>query len=315
MQFRTVLKAQKVSIDIGHSDFILGIGSCFVENIGQRLHELQFPTLLNPFGIVYNPISIFKSLDYLLSQYTFTHSDIFEHNHLWHSWEHHSQFSQPQQDGILSQINQTAQEAQLFCKKATRLVLTFGTSFAYIHKDTGKIVANCHKVPPQYFEKKMLTVDEILEAFGIMFQRLIRENPHIQVILTVSPIRHIRDGIIENQRSKAILLLCINELCKKYPQVHYFPAYEIMMDDLRDYRFYEADMIHPNGQAIDYIWQFFKETYFSPATHTITDEVQKVNLMRQHRPLHPDTEGYQKFVQSLNEKIKILEDKYPFIRF
>lgn len=315
MQFRTVLKAQKASFDIGYSDHILGIGSCFVDNIGQRLSDLKFSTLLNPFGIVYNPISIFKNIEMLLSETPFQEDDIFEQNGLWHSWQHHSQFSHFGKEETLLNINNAFLNAQAFLKKTNRLIITLGTAHAYSLKSTGKIVANCHKVPSQYFDKNLLSVGEIVKKFDKMFSVLTAQNTDIQIIMTVSPIRHIRDGIIENQKSKAILIVAIDEICQKYPNVHYFPSYEIMMDDLRDYRFYEADMIHPNGQAIDYIWQFFNETYFNTSTQHIVEEVHKLNLMRNHRPLHPDTEGYQKFAQALEEKTQAFLKKYPFIEF
>lgn len=174
-------------------------------------------------------------------------------------------------------------------------------------------MANCHKVPPQYFDKKMLTVDEIVESFKNILNKLYAQNIENEIIITISPVRHIRDGIIENQKSKAILLVAVDEICKKFKNVHYFPAYELVMDDLRDYRFYEADMIHPNSQAIDYIWQFFMDTYFTKSTYSIAEEVKKINLMVQHRPLHPNTEGYQQFLKNLNEIIKTFEEKYPFL--
>ena len=202
-----------------------------------------------------------------------------------------------------------------FLKTANRLIITLGTANVFVENLSDKVVANCHKVPPQYFHEKKLSVSEIVERLSLVFTKIKTQNTDIQIIITVSPIRHIRDGLLENQRSKATLLLAVEEIVKQFPNMYYFPAYEIMMDDLRDYRFYEADMIHPNSQAIAYIWQFFSETFFSNETKIIAEEVRKVNLMQQHRPLHPDTEGYQQFVDNLKKRTGDLEKKYPYLRF
>ena len=315
MEFRTVLKPQKAPFDIDYKDSIMGIGSCFVDNIGARLAELQFTTLLNPFGIIYNPISIFENIEMLLSDNLISETDLHEHNGLWHSWQHHSKFSQPDKNITLLNLNESLSKARSFFKKSNKLIITLGTTHVYLEKKAGNIVANCHKVPPQYFDKKMLTVDEIVESFNNISNKLYAQNIENEIIITISPVRHIRDGIIENQKSKAVLLVAVDEICKKFKNVHYFPAYELVMDDLRDYRFYEADMIHPNSQAIDYIWEFFMDTYFTKSTYSITEEVKKINLMVQHRPLHPNTEGYQQFLKNLNEKIKTIEVKYPFLSF
>ena len=184
------------------------------------------------------------------------------------------------------------------------------------------MVANCHKVPSRNaetgldnFDKRRLSVEEIVESFINILNKINTQKTDIQIIMTVSPIRHIRDGLIENQRSKATLILAVDEICRQFKNVHYFPAYELMMDDLRDYRFYEADMIHPSNQAIDYIWDFFKEVFFTDKTNCVVNDVQKMNTMLQHRPLHPDTEGYQQFVNSINNKMIELKSKYPYLTF
>jgi GSCFA family len=315
MEFRTVLKPHKAPFDIDYQDSIVGIGSCFVDNIGVRLTELQFTTLLNPFGIIYNPISIFENIEMLLSDNPVSETDLHQHNGLWHSWQHHSKFSQPDKEDTLLYMNESLTKARSFLKKSNKLIITLGTAHVYIEKKSEKIVANCHKVPPQYFDKKMLTVAEIVDSFENIINKMYVQNIESEIIVTISPVRHIRDGIIENQKSKSILFIAVDEICKKFKNVHYFPAYELMMDDLRDYRFYEPDMIHPNSQAIDYIWQFFMDTYFTKSTYSIAEEVKKINLMMQHRPLHPNTEGYQQFLKTLNEKIKTVEKKYPFLNF
>ncbi len=313
MVFRTVLLQQKAGFDNAYQNPTLTIGSCFAENMGVRLSDLRFPVCINPFGILYNPISIANCLNYLVTDTDFTEKDIFESQGLWHSWQHHGKFSNSKKVEILRGVNGSLSEARQFFTKANRLIITLGTAHVFVEKQSGKVVANCHKMPTSYFDPKRLSVENIVESLSRIFNKIVTQNPDFQIIITVSPIRHIRDGLIENQRSKATLLLATDILCQQFSNVHYFPAYEIMMDDLRDYRFYEADMIHPNSQAIDYIWRGFSDTYFTDETKKIMDDVHKVNLMRQHRPLHPDTEGYQQFVNNLKKKEIELVAKYPVL--
>ena len=316
MDFRTILLRKKSNIDINYHTNILAIGSCFAENIGSKLQNHRFSTTINPFGILFNPVSIAQGLLLLMSEdFEFGEKDIFQQDDLWHSWMHHGRFSHPQKSEILRGINKSFSTAQHFFKTTNQLIITLGTANVYVEKNTQSVVANCHKVPPQYFDKKCLSVNEIIENWTRVLNQINTQYVDKQIIMTVSPIRHIRDGIIENQHSKAVLLVAIHEICQQFPNVHYFPAYEIMMDDLRDYRFYEADMIHPTTQAIDYIWQFFMDTFFTNDTKNIVEEVKKMNALLQHRPLHPNTEGYQKFVQNVAMKLEILKAKYPYLNF
>jgi GSCFA family len=315
MSFRTILRPQKSNVDIEYKHPIFTIGSCFAENMGQRLAALRLNTLCNPFGILYNPISIAKSINLLVTDYMFTEDDIFEHGGLWHSWQHHGRFSHPDKEVILRGVNECLCEAQNFIKKTNRLIITLGSAYVYVKKDTGETVANCHKVPASFFEKKRLSVEEIVNDFSNTINLLKEQNADLQILMTVSPVRYMRDGIVENQKSKAILLLAIEALCEKFTHVHYFPAYELVMDDLRDYRFYEEDMVHPNKQAIDYIWAFFKETYCTQNTLNIMVEVEKINAMLQHRPLHPNSQEYQQFVDIVSNKLQMIQKKYPFLNF
>ncbi len=320
--FRTELKPQKASFDIDYQCFTLGIGSCFIENIGAMLDARQLPFFQNPFGIVYNPLSIAQQLAAIISledntkHYFFTKKDLFQHNGLWGSLQHHGRFSGENCDLVLNNINDSLETARDFFKKTNRILLTLGTANVFSWKETGEVVANCHKIPPQYFEQKRLNVEEIVSHFKPIFEKIFLQNRDCQIIITVSPIRHIRDGLVENNRSKAVLLLAADVLSQFFDHVHYFPAYEIVMDDLRDYRFYERDMIHPNPTAIEYIWQFFAETFFDKKTRSIIQEVEKINDMLAHRPLHgADTEGYQKFREHLELKILALRKQYSFLDF
>ncbi len=317
--FRTELKPQKAAFDIDYQCFTLGIGSCFIENIGAMLDARQLRFFENPFGIVYNPLSIAQQLAAISEEDTaffFTEKDLLQQNGLWASLQHHGKFSSENQDLVLKNINDSLATARLFFKKTNRILLTFGTSNVFVWKETGEVVANCHKIFPQYFEQKRLSVEEIVAAFTPIFEKIFSQNIDCQTILTVSPIRHIREGLVENNRSKAVLLMACDVLSKLFEQVHYFPAYELVMDDLRDYRFYERDMIHPNSTAIEYIWQFFADTYFDKNTKSIIQEVEKINAMQAHRPLHgADTEGYQKFKLQLEKRISDLQKQYPYLCF
>ncbi len=313
--FRTILPLQKSSLSIDYQSKILCIGSCFTQNIGQRLIAYKFSTLLNPFGILYNPLSIKNSLDRILNEDLYTNNDLFFHQDLWHSFDHHGTFSNPKQQTILAEINTRLTAAHLFLKNTKVLILTFGTSNVFIQKSTGNIVANCHKIPNTEFEKKRYTIPEITESLTPLLARLKKVNPEIEIIFTVSPIRHLKDGLLENQRSKATLLLAVEALTQQFSFAHYFPAYELVLDDLRDYRFFEKDMTHPNELAIEYIWKAFQATYFLDSTMNIFKQIKKIVQASLHRPFHPQISTHQQFVKKQLEKIEQLTQQYPFLEF
>ncbi len=316
MTLRTELPLSKAAFDINYQTPMLGIGSCFVENIGQKLVDRQLPFHQNPFGIVYNPLSIAAQLDILTTEKRFVESDLVEINGLFHSWLHHGFYSDEDVFSTLNKINSSIDDARLFLKNTKHLFLTFGSATVYTLKTTGETVANCHKAPPQYFQKKRLSTTEIIAAFLPIIEKLSAQIIDLQIIITISPVRHVRDGLIENNLSKATLLLAADELAQKLPNVSYFPAYELLIDDLRDYRFFERDMMHPTAQAIDYVWQFFSDTYFSEDTKTVVREVEKIKAMQAHRPLKgSNTEGVRKFQESLILKIAETEKQFPFLSF
>lgn len=315
MKLRTELPAFKAAFDINYQTPTLGIGSCFVQNMGVKLTQRRFPFYQNPFGIVYNPLSIAAQLAVLTTEKRFVESDLVEINGLYHSWLHHGSFSEQTVQGTLNGMNAAIDKARLFLKTTNRLFLTYGSATVYQLKTTGAIVANCHKAPPQYFHRKRLSTSEIVATFLPIFEKLSTQCVDLQIILTVSPIRHLRDGMIENNLSKATLLLAADALAQQFSNVTYFPAYELVMDDLRDYRFFERDMMHPTAQAVDYIWDYFSHTYFSEATKNILQEVEKINAMQAHRPIKGvDTEGVKKFQERLALKIKDLERRFPFLK-
>jgi hypothetical protein len=254
-------------------------------------------------------------LDILTTGKRFVESDLVEINGLYHSWLHHGFFSEETVEGTLVGINSAIDKARLFLQNTNRLFLTFGSATVYQLKTTQEVVANCHKAPPPYFDRRRLSVEEIVATFTPVLQQLSTQCVDLQIILTVSPIRHLRDGLIENNLSKATLLLAADALAQKFPNVTYFPAYELVMDDLRDYRFFERDMMHPTAQAVDYIWDYFSHTYFSEETKNVIREVEKINAMQAHRPINgADTEGVRKFQQALALKVKELEIKFPFFK-
>lgn len=316
MKLRTELSFSKAAFDINYQTPMLGIGSCFVEYMGQKLVERQLPFHQNPFGIVYNPLSIAAQLDILTTEKRFIESDLLNINGLFHSWLHHGFYSDDSVFSTLNNINSAIDDARLFLKNTKRLFLTFGSATVYALNTTGETVSNCHKAPPQYFNKKRLSTTEIVAAFLPILEKLSTQIVDLQVIITISPVRHLRDGLIENNLSKATLLLATDELTQKLPNVSYFPAYELVIDDLRDYRFFERDMMHPTAQAVDYIWQFFSETYFSEETKTVIREVEKIKAMQAHRPLKgSNTEGVKKFQEALVSKIEEIEKRFSFLSF
>ncbi len=314
-QFRTTLKIPPFPYSFEHKDTILSIGSCFVENMGKRFKQLKFNCLLNPFGILYNPISIGQALTAIIDRKKYSKNDLIYHNERWHSFDHHSIFSDSDANEVLEGINFSIQKAYQFLSKTNRLILTLGTSFVYENQVSQKIVANCHKIPATEFHHFQLSVSEIVLHLKTVLERLKNQNSALEVCITVSPIRHIRLGLVKNQRSKAALLLATQQLCKELDFVHYFPAYEIVLDDLRDYRFYESDMIHPNQQAIDYIWEQFGQVCFSDNTLALNQQLEAIARAVAHRPFAPDSAQHQNFKYSQLQKIKILEQNYPFLNF
>ncbi|MFN0015855.1 MAG: GSCFA domain-containing protein [Saprospiraceae bacterium] len=293
--FRTTMPAHQAPFGIAHTDQLLLVGSCFTEHIGHRLEAGKFRTLTNPNGIVYNPVSIARSLTNLQNAGSDSKNAVFEFQGLWHSWDHHGRFSHPDRETALQNLATTHTHAADFLKKTNRLLLTLGTADVFVLRETGQVVANNHKVPADRFEQRHLSVAETVDALANALLPLHTVAPDLRVVLTVSPVRHLRAGFVDNQRSKAVLTLACAELCQRLDFVHYFPAYELMLDDLRDYRFYAADMIHPSDTAVDYIWQYFAEAFFSPQTQHLLERISKITAAARHRPFHPDSPEHRAF--------------------
>lgn len=315
MDFRTIIPIIPSSTLIEHKHKLLMLGSCFTESIGERLENAKFQLDINPFGIQYNPLSIAKALEHLLDNKQLTLNDLFEHEGRWHSFMHHSRFSATTSTACLKGINERIKKSSANIKQIDFLFITFGTACVYELKETGTIVSNCHKLPANFFIRRRLTVDEIVSTYTALIKQLHTQNSTLKLIFTVSPIRHKNDGAHENNVSKSILLLAIEELKKQFDTISYFPAYELVLDDLRDYRFYTEDMLHPNSTAIDYIWSRFKESYFLSQTQHIIVEMEKLKRSLAHRPFNTSGEQYKNFCQQNLNKIKHFELAYPDISF
>ncbi len=300
---------------IAHADVLMSLGSCFAEAMGERLKISKFRCDVNPFGILYNPLSIAEALQEMMEGKVYGREDLFWHNGCWHSPMHHSDFSADTVEETLRLINGRLQAAAGKLGDLDFLLLTFGSAVVYEDKDTGRVVGNCHKLPERNFLRRRLSVDEIVEEYAIRFLDLFDRNARLKVYFTVSPIRYLRDGLHESQLSKATLLLAVEEICKAFPgRAFYFPAYEIVTDELRDYRFYADDMVHPSAKAVDYVWQRFCEI-ITPESRGVMAFCEDVHKMLCHKPFRPESDEYKRFLEQIVLKIDRLNEKYPYLDF
>ncbi|NUQ26671.1 MAG: GSCFA domain-containing protein [Saprospiraceae bacterium] len=313
--FRTTLVMPAFPFHLHHADQLVCMGSCFAEHIGSRLQSGKFQVELNPFGILYNPVSIAQALGFLADQRQYAPEDLFLHNECWHSFDHHGAFSGLDAEETAFHINERVRQGGLALRYASTLIITLGSAHVFVLKSNSRIVANCHKLPGSDFDRRRLSVEETVAALSKAIERARQLNPALRIILTVSPVRHIRDGLVENQRSKATLLLAAADLCSSLPEVYYFPAYELLTDDLRDYRFYESDLIHPNDMAIDYIWQYFHDACFDENTQYLLRRIHAITSAARHRPFFTQTKAHQDFVRRQLDAITELNDEYPHLDF
>ncbi len=313
MEFRTKVELPAGNEKIPHADRLMLWGSCFAENIGSLLSEYKFTCDLNPFGILYNPASIAQAIRTLHDRRLYTEDDLICDKGSWHSLMHHSQFSSSEKEACLSAINRRIDEGHDNLKQANWLFFTWGTARVYEWKATGEIVGNCHRFPEKLFTRRLLEVDEIVSTYTHLLTELHHQNHRLKVLFTVSPIRHAKDGMHGNQLNKATLLLAIEKLCNIFPFCFYFPSYEIMMDELRDYRFYTDDMLHPTPLAISYIWQCFKDSFFNPETLQFIAQWDEVKKALAHRPFYPQSEAYRSFLSQILLKIERLKEKFPYL--
>lgn len=313
MKLQTQIPLQKAEKQIDYESRLVFLGSCFSENIGEKFTYFKFRSLRNPFGILFHPLAIENLVSRALRKKRYTQDDIFYHNERWQCYDAHSDLSALSQETLLGALNEGLEKTAEHLATATHVGITLGTAWVYRHRETGAIVANCHKVPQKQFSKELLGIAEMKVALNAIMASVRSINPKVQFIYTVSPVRHLKDGFVENQRSKAHLISAVHTVLGG--GVSYFPSYEILMDELRDYRFYKEDMVHPNSLAIAYIWEKFKEVWIAEEARPVMDRVDAVQKGRKHRPFYPDSEQHRNFLKNLDKKMENLREEFPFMDF
>ena len=313
LQTKIILKKETKN-RINYNSKLVLLGSCFSKNIGNKLTYFKFQTHQNPFGILFHPKAIENLITNAINEKEYVSKDLIFQDERWHSFDAHSNLSSSNQEILLKKLNSSVQATNKKLKKATHIIITLGTSWVYRSIETGAVVANCHKIPQKKFSKELLSIVEINKSLKTIISLLKSINKDINVLFTVSPIRHLKDGFIENTQSKSHLIAAIHNIvdCKN---VSYFPSYEIMMDELRDYRFYSEDMIHPNKIAINYIWEKFNETWFEENTGSIMKEIELIQKGMAHKPFDKNSEKHQNFLQNLESKKEKIRTQFPFINF
>jgi hypothetical protein len=313
--FRTIVDIPKSNIELSYQHPSILIGSCFTENVGQKLIQDKFPTLLNPFGILYNPASIKRCFQILTEGQYCSEDDLHQRDGLWFSYDHHGSFSRADKAACLSGINNELESSRQMLQNARIAFITLGTSWVYRLKSNEQIVANCHKVPAREFDRVQLSVEQIVDELTQIIISGHSINPELKFVFTLSPVRHWKEGAHGNQLSKSRLVLAIDEAITNNEKAEYFPSYEIIMDELRDYRFYAGDMLHINETGTNYIYDRFQDTFFSEETIALKEKIRKITLARQHKPFNPNTEQHGQFVKKQLDEIQSLKKMFPSINF
>lgn len=320
MKLQTQIPLNPEANQIDYSSKILLLGSCFSENIGGKFDYFKFQNLQNPFGVIFNPVSIEKLVVRAIDENPFSEKDIFQHNGIWKCFDTHSELSSLDKNECLNNLNSALKDLKEALFTSTHIIFTYGTSWVYRHIENDEIVANCYKLPQNNFKKEMLSVKDISVSLNRIFEKITAVNPKVSFITTVSPVRHIKDGFVENSLSKAHLLSGIHNFKYRNSNIvnenfYYFPSYEIMMDELRDYRFYAEDMLHPNKTAIEIIWRKFTEVWVSSETETLRNEIASIQSSLLHKPFNPESETHSQFLKKLQNKIEVVQEKYSHIVF
>ncbi|MDP4262062.1 MAG: GSCFA domain-containing protein [Bacteroidota bacterium] len=324
MDFMLNIDLKKLPRFINYLDRILLTGSCFTEHIGNALADSKFSVLQNPNGILFDPVSVGKSLLSYIDNKQYDESELFYLNEVWNSWQHHSRFSNMNLKDAVQNINRSQQRAHTFLKSADWLIITLGSSFSYrLTREAGSAkapppegfgeVANCHRAPAQWFHKHLLEINETISILEDCYRQLMKFNPGIYIILTVSPVRHTRDGVVENNRSKARLIEAVHNLAGRFDNIFYFPAYELVIDVLRDYRFYDIDLAHPNYMATEFVLEKFSASCIDESSQQLMQEIRKISIARKHKAFQPGTQAHRQFLMNHFEKTKMLKEKYPFL--
>jgi hypothetical protein len=308
---RTQVKVEKAGFELEHPSSLMTIGSCFSDEIGKKMEEMEFDILVNPFGTLFNPLSIANSLRFGLSG-EIREGHILEHDGVWKSLDHHSRFISNRRETLIARIRETQSLVSERIRSAEMLFISLGTSIVYELKKTEEVVANCHKIPAAEFTKFMMTSKEIHSSLEGLLEILRETNPKLQVVFTLSPVRHLKDGAVANQLSKSRMLEVVHALLDS--NTHYFPAYEILLDELRDYRYYARDLVHPSELAVDYIWQRFREYALSDACNGLVDEIDTIYKRLKHRPQHSSSHSHQKFEEQTTEMVKSLKLNHPQLK-
>jgi hypothetical protein len=298
---------------IRYTDKILLIGSCFTEHIAGRLAAHKFRTLQNPHGILFNPLSVADALKSYVAGKQYAEEELFFLNELWGSWAHHTRFSHTDPSAALEGINASQKEAAAFIKDCDWVIITLGSAFQYFLKESNRPVANNHRAPAAWFEKRLLDIPQIIAALHEAIEAIAQHNPKVQFLFTISPVRHIRDGVVDNNRSKARLIEAVHEICQSLPRCFYFPAYELVIDVLRDYRFYDIDLVHPNYAATEFVWEAFVQYCITPEAVPVMEQVAEIVTAMKHRPRFPQTEAHKNFLKAYAEKTAALASAYPFL--
>jgi len=301
MELRTKVDFKDFPFGINHKQNLLFFGSCFSENIGNRFKDLKFNAKINPFGIVYNPLHITQIVKRTLNKENFNADDIFLHNNAYFTFSNHSKLNSQSASKHLKKMNKLLSKTIDNLAKADCIFFTFGTAYYYYHKASNSNVVNCHKLPNKQFDKKLASVEKIVENFQECIDLISKINSKAKLIFSLSPVRHIKDGILENNISKSILRLGIDRLVQSNAHCFYLPVYELQMDELRDYRYYNEDLVHPSNLAIKIIWERISSVFFNAETESIIHKIEKYKLMKNHKVMNKNDEAYQK----LKEKIKI----------
>lgn len=318
MDFRTIVPIKNQSPQIDYEAKIALFGSCFVENIGDKLQYYKFHVLQNPFGIIFNPLALLQLFQRIDENYEYSEKDIFQLNDQYSCFDVHSQMNHSDRSEMIDNLNNALASTRAFLQESSHVIITLGTSWGYILNSDNRLVANCHKVAQSNFSKKIFSAEEIKESLAEISKIIWKLNPKAKVIFTVSPVRHLKDGFVENQRSKANLISGLHayrEEMKFDKKTTYFPSYEIVMDELRDYRFYGKDMIHLSEMAIDYVWDKFKEAWIDAEVYPIMKEINNIQKGLSHRPFDENSPKHRKFLDKLQLKIEKLQDKNPSIKF
>jgi hypothetical protein len=318
VKFKLTLSAHPSTTLIAYEQKTILIGSCFTENMGAKLKYHLFETIENPHGILFNPVSVKNAISDYISNKQYAENDLFLLNDVWNSWHHHSRFSGITKEEALDKINNSIKEAHHFLKSAHHLIITLGSAWLYTLNENapannGLVVANNHKAPSNWFTKRLMKSQELLGDLNALVETLQNFNPSLQIIFTISPVRHLREGLVENNRSKAVLIQAVHELIETKTNVEYFPAYEYVIDDLRDYRFYAEDLVHPNYAATNYVWEKFIETYFAIETQLVMKQVAEMQLALHHKPFFAGSTEHQKFIHSCIEKSTALMANHPYL--